>query len=100
LISTRTCGETGFAQIDEHILSVNNIIQQTLEHIDTPGWSGNLIDVLAALKSYRLTDILETRKENPPEGLIPNQKTRFLMIPPEHRHQVAPVLDALKEIES
>jgi hypothetical protein len=34
--------------------------------------------------------------ENPDSGFIPNMKIKVLMIPPEHRVKIKPILNALQ----
>jgi len=39
LVSRRNCGEKGYAEIDDFVLSVSTVFLQTIEHVDAEGWS-------------------------------------------------------------
>jgi hypothetical protein len=99
LVSRHNCGEKGYAEVDDFVISVNTVILQTIEHADVQGCTGNLVDVLSLLssednqKSYRSNEL--TCKKS---GLIPNYPLSVLMIPPEHRTRMQPILKALREI--
>jgi len=100
LVSRHNCGEHGFAEIDDFVLSVNTVFLQTIEHVDTGGCSGNLVDVLqtmwdndkrAAYKSGAL--------HCSANKLVVNQPLEVLMIPPEHRFAMEPILQELRQIK-
>jgi len=97
MLSRHPCGERGYADLDDWLLTVNTVFLQTIEHIDCPGGFGNLQDVLLALGSE------ERRKAyhegQPPlhaEGLIPNRPAPMLMVPPEHRDRIQPLLEEMQ----
>jgi hypothetical protein len=46
LVSRNNCGETGYAEIDEFVLSVNTVFLQTLEHVDVNGCTRSIIGLL------------------------------------------------------
>ncbi len=98
-VSKYSCREKGYAEVDEFILSVNNIFLQYIEHIDLQGCSGNLTDVLLyfesseARRNYR-EGLLNCTKNN----LISNRSIPALMIPPEHRLKIQPILQALLKL--
>ncbi len=95
-VSKHSCSEKGYAKVDEFILSVNNIFLQYIEHIDSQGCSGNLLDVLLYFESsegrqnYR--DGVSNCAEN---NLVSNRSIPALMIPPEHRLKIQPILQAI-----
>ncbi len=99
LVSRHSCGQKGYADMDDFVLSVNTVFLQTIEHVDAGGCSGNLVDVLRAMsveqnrEAYR-NDILHCTGN----GLIANQPLEVLMIPPEHRTQIEPILQELRQI--
>jgi len=97
LVSTRTCAETGCAEMDPFVLSVNNLFLQAIEHFDTPGFSGNLTDMLLWLDSGNRSEPTRT-DANIPNGLIANQPISALLIPQEHRARIQPILSALNRI--
>jgi hypothetical protein len=100
LVSRHNCGENGYAEIDDFVLSVNTVFLQTIEHVDAAGCSGNLVDVLQAMSE-------ENNREAYCSGalhcsankLIPNQPLEVLMIPPEHRTKMEPILQELRQIK-
>lgn len=99
LVSRQECGKEGHAEIDEFVLSVNTVFLQTIEHMDADGCTGNLLDILGVMvhKENRLR--YEEGKLNcRPPGLIANQPLKILMIPPEHRTRMEPILKSLQEI--
>lgn len=96
MVSKRPCGEAGFADMDEFVLTVNNLFLQYIEHIDRPGMSGNLEDVIGFLTSNKRRNAYVSGKIfEPMQPLIPNAPIPALMIPPRHRQRVQPILAAL-----
>ncbi|MEH0020509.1 MAG: hypothetical protein V6Z89_12690 [Desulfobacter sp.] len=106
MISEAVCRNAGYAQMPPLALTISNVIQQYIEHMDAGGISGNLTDMLGLY--------LETggpggergnvppylALENPEEfdktkRFIRNRKIPALMIPPEHRSQMPPILEKL-----
>ncbi|MFW6333716.1 MAG: YkgJ family cysteine cluster protein [Desulfosalsimonas sp.] len=91
MISLHPCRSEGSASIDEFTLTVNTMFLQIIEHLDRDGFSGNLTDVLLRLASReenRETDI----------STIPNRPIPALMIPPDHRSRIMPLLNTLNHI--
>lgn len=100
MVSARNCARTGFADMDPFILTVNDVFMQHLEHIDAQGYTGNFADVMQFLDSD------DNRKQYiaghlgpPPEGLVDNQPVFVLMIPPEHRERIQPILGQIRGIQ-
>ena len=99
MVSTRNCHETGYAEVDPFVISVNNLFFQTIENIDSSGLSGNLIDVLLFLESEdNRKHYVEHNLERINTELIPNCPVKSLMIPPEHRVRIKPILDKIGRI--
>lgn len=100
MVSRHDCRKTGYAEIDPLVLTVGDLFLQHIEHIDAKGYSGNFSDILlflhqpAAAAGYQ-----QGQLGAPPEGLLANQPLFTLMIPPEHREAVAPVLTAIRAIK-
>jgi len=98
MVSTRQCAESGIADMDDFTLTVNHVFLQYIEHIDKNGYSGNLSDVLARA-------ILQEPKDSGGSSailqntLIPNAPMKALLIPPEHREKIAPILSAIQAIK-
>ncbi len=99
-ISRKNCAETGFADIDEFTASVNTVFLQTIEHLDADGCCGNLIDVLHVMASEdKRRAYAEDRLKCETNGLIVNWSLKVLMIPPEHRTRMEPILQELRQIK-
>lgn len=99
-VSRKNCAEMGYADIDEFTASVNTVFLQTIEHLDADGCSGNLIDVLQVMTSEGnrrayAKDLLKCETN----GLIVNWSLKVLMIPPEHRTKMEPILQELRNIK-
>jgi hypothetical protein len=101
LVSRHNCGEKGFAEIDDFVLSVNTVFLQTIEHIDSGGCTGNLVDVLQAMSDEKKRkDYCTSALHCSVNKLIPNQPLQVLMIPPEHREKMEPILKELRGIKA
>jgi hypothetical protein len=99
LVSRHNCGNTGYAEIDEFVLSVNTVFLQTIEHVDAGGCSGNLVDILLTMSEKEKrekysNDVLHCSANR----LIPNHPLEVMMIPPEHRQKMEPILEKLRQI--
>ena len=99
LVSRHDCGKEGYAEIDDFVLSANTLFLQTIEHMDAGGCTGNLLDILGvmALKGNRQA-YAEGKLKCLSAGLIANQPLKVLMIPPEHRSRMEPILKSLRNI--
>jgi hypothetical protein len=99
LVSRHNCGEKGYAEIDDFVLSVNTVFLQTIEHVDAGGCSGNLVDVLQAMSVEQNREAYGSSALHCSSNkLIPNQPLEVLMIPPEHRTRIEPILEKLRQI--
>jgi len=83
LVSRNNCGDKGYAEIDDFVLSVNTVFLQTIEHLDIHGCADNLTDVLDFMLAednwaeYDTATLGCTKT-----GLISNHPLTVLMIPP------------------
>jgi len=88
------------AEMDPFVLTVNNVFLQYIEHIDQHGFSGNFTDVLLFMesednrKSYGMKDLTDTGEE-----LIKNLPMTLLLVPPEHKNKIKPIINSLKTIK-
>jgi Fe-S-cluster containining protein len=99
LVSRHDCGEKGHAEIDDFVLSMNTVFLQTIEHADVSGCTGNLTDVLEMLSAGDNWAAYENSTLSCKNtGLISNHPLKVLMIPPEHRTQMEPILNSLRKI--
>jgi len=100
LVSRYNCADKGYAEIDDFVLSVNTVFLQTIEHVDAGGCSGNLVDVLNALSiENNRRAYCNSTLHCSANKLIPNQPLEVLMIPPEHRREMEPILQELRQIK-
>lgn len=112
MMSQVYCRNTGYAQVPPLALTQTHIFLQYIEHLDFQGFSGNLADMLAFYLDKRNLDL--SGGGNPAPGLpnpvpgylsfeimkrsgktetfIQNMKIQGLMVPPEHRAAVSPLL--------
>lgn len=102
MVSQSICRRGDAARMPEFILTLNTVLLQYIEGLDVPGLSGNLIDVLNFLDApqNRLND--EQQQVPAHRGsLLKNRPVSVLMVPPEHRAEMQPVLAAIQaEIKS
>jgi hypothetical protein len=99
MVSSRTCATGGAADMDPFIVTVNTVFQQTIEHIDVMGCTGNFTDVLAHLHVEAYRDRYRTgRLLCQSVDLLPNRPLKVLMVPPEHQGRIQPILNTLKRI--
>jgi Fe-S-cluster containining protein len=99
MVSTKQCAETGVAEIDDFTITVNHVFLQYIEHIDQNGFSGNLSDVLAHTIFNESADTgsqVTIRQTT----LIKNTPLSALLVPPEHRKKIEPILAALRAIKA
>lgn len=99
LVSRHNCGNLGYAELDDFVLSVNTVFLQTIEHVDASGCSGNLIDILWTMADgKKREDYRNLALHCSANRLIPNQPLEVMMIPPEHREKMEPILQELRQI--
>ena len=97
--STRRCEEGGHADLEDFQLTLNHLFMQVIEHLDCPGWSANLTDMLLHLqKQDDLKSPGHSDTGGPGPALPANQPARVLMIPPQHRQRTAPIVEELQRI--
>ena len=98
-VSRTFCGEAGFADVDDFVLTVNTVFLQTLEHVDAGGCTGNLADIVATLTLEDNRRAYETGSlECTQNGLVQNHNLKILMVPPAHVERIQPILKALQGI--
>jgi hypothetical protein len=76
------------------------VFLQHLEHIDAQGYTGNFADVMQFLSSAENRAGYTGGRLGPaPAGLAANQPVFVLMIPPEHRQRIQPLLSQIRSIQ-
>jgi hypothetical protein len=100
LMSKHDCSKAGFAEVDSFVMTLNTLCMQFVEQIDFMGFSGNFADVLLLMASKENRDNYKKNiLKHPGTDFVSNIKVKVLMVPPEHREKVQPVLDALLSIK-
>ncbi|MDA8140947.1 MAG: hypothetical protein M0036_20050 [Desulfobacteraceae bacterium] len=98
MVSRSQCVRGGAAEIPDEVLSANHLLMQFIEAIDVPGLSGNLTDMLLLLCDAQLRGQAESGTGiAPPQGMAANQPIPVLMVPPEHRARLQPLIRAVQE---
>jgi len=99
MVSRVTCREGGCAEMPPLLLSASEVCMQVIEHLDAAGCSGNLVDVLHCLREaenrrrYR-----QGRLACREHRLVPNRPMPTLMIPPDQRRSLAPLVQQLSAV--
>jgi hypothetical protein len=98
-VSRRTCRTTGCAEVDDVVLTVNTVFLQVLEHLDRPGCQGNFATLLALMsRPGPAAAYAAGHLDGHAWGLLPNRPLTILMVPPEHRGALAPLLGDLRRL--
>jgi hypothetical protein len=98
MVSTRPCEAVGYATIDDFLVTVNTVFQQTIEDLDAGGATGNLSDLLPLLGRPDVKEIYARGRLDPAAlNLAPNRRMPALMVPPEHRARMAPIIERLRK---
>ncbi len=96
MLSSSDCAANGDAEMPPFILSINNVMMQYIEAIDRPGITDNLLDVLGFVaqegsrQGYR-----EGKSPDAWMGMPANRSFPVLMVPPEHRSAIRPLMQSL-----
>ena len=99
-VSKHDCRKEGYSEVDPFVITANTLFLQFVEHVDAMGFSGNFTDVLLLLASKENRDHYKINTlKRAGAGFIPNLQITVLMIPPEHRIKIKPLLDALMRIK-
>lgn len=95
MVSSTDCAYSGEADMPDFVLAANNLISQFIEALDHAGRFGNLADILLLLSAPAAVP----PQEHPSlEKMAANRSIPVLMIPPEHRQRMQPLLRALQQI--
>jgi Fe-S-cluster containining protein len=99
MVSKTDCRKTGSAQMPPWVLTVSNVFLQAIEHLDQDGYSGNLSDMLLALTGSEITHHGKQNHHLKDKSLfVKNEPISCLMIPPDHRAQMAPIVRNLSDL--
>jgi hypothetical protein len=95
MVSLTDCAHSGEADMPDFVLAANNLISQFIEALDQAGRFGNLADILLLLTAPATA---LPQRHPPLETVAANRPIPVLMIPPEHRQRMQPLLRALQQI--
>lgn len=99
MVSRSDCAGHGAADMPDEVLAANTLVLQFIEAIDEGGLTGNLADVLLHLARMERSDAYECKeRQSYADGLAANQPIPCLMVPPEQRERVAPLMHAIRRI--
>jgi Fe-S-cluster containining protein len=97
MVSQDTCSGEDAAQMPDFILALNTVLLQYIEGLDSSGLSGNLTDVLHFMDNPQNRRDYERQLVLEPQGpLLKNRPVSVLMVPPEQRAGMQPVLAAIQ----
>jgi len=100
MVSRQNCGFIGYADMPSWVISINNVLMQYIEHIDAKGFSGNFTDIMFFLNDPKnVDDYAKDRLGTCPKPLLNNQPVYILMVPPEDRSRLEPLLKAIRSIK-
>ena len=94
LISQVTCQKVGYARMPPFVLTLNNLFQQVVEHMDARGTSGNLTDMILWQAESGHKDALSPL----PAYILNNCRAPVFMVPPEHQEQIRPLMMKLSAL--
>lgn len=99
MMSQEICSMEGSAIMNDDVVTLNTVILQFLEHIDIPGFYGNLTDILSYLKT---NDFLGMDGEHSSQetrlNILKNNQIKMLLVPPDHREKILPAIEKLQAI--
>lgn len=97
--SRADCAATGFADMDDFSVTVSTVLMQYVEQIDADGCSGNFADIMGLFASAaNRAFYAEGRLPCTEPDLVNNRPISALMIPPEHRQRIQPLLEQIARI--
>jgi hypothetical protein len=97
--SRADCAVTGFADMDDFSVTVSTVMMQYVEHIDADGCSGNFADIMSLFASAaNRAFYAEGELPCTENGLVNNRPIPALIIPPEHRRRIRPLLERIAQI--
>ena len=99
MVSRSDCAAHRAADMPDEVLAANTLVLQFIEAIDDGGLTGNLTDVLLHLSQMERPDAYQSKERRSfSDELAANRPIPCLMVPPEQRERVAPLLQAIRRI--
>jgi len=96
-VSESNCMENGYAKVDPFVLTVNSLFLQYIEHVDKDGYFGNLTDILLLMQTEESRKLFEKGiLKNEDTWMIRNRPIKAILVPPEHKARIEPILKALQ----
>ncbi len=98
MVSKNRCETSGFAEMNDLTLTINNALMQYIEHTDDKGLTGNLTDTLILLEERANQAAHEAETLTPPfTHFIANRPAQVLMVPPPHREAVGKIMEMIQQ---
>jgi hypothetical protein len=95
-MSKLDCRKAGYAEVDPFVMTLNTLFMQVIEQVDFMGFSGNFADVVLLMASSENRENYKNISlKHPGPDFVSNIKIKVLMVPPEHREKIKPVMDSL-----
>lgn len=96
MISSVPCQNMGYASMSSVQMSTATLFYQFIEMLDDGGYYGNFLNILEMLMLPADTQSLQLVLTKTP--LLKNQRIHYVMIPPEHRDALIPIMNSIQQI--
>jgi len=94
MVSSTPCHKTGHAAMTSFQMSVATLFYQFIEMLDINGDYGNYLDILEVLTISPETQSIQLILVK--SFLLKNQRIYQVMMPPEHRDELIPIMDEIQ----
>jgi len=96
LVSQSDCRQQGYARVEPLTITVGHVMQQYIEHVDRPGVTGNMLDLVPALRQRQRRDQYAAGDVSFLAGnFLENRSAVMLLAGAEEGAALAPILAAL-----
>ncbi|MFP4446351.1 MAG: hypothetical protein ACLFPD_08910 [Desulfosudaceae bacterium] len=96
LVSQSDCRKQGYARVEPLTITVGHVMQQYIEHVDRPGVTGNMLDLVPALRDRQRRDQYAAGEVSFLTGnFLENRPAVMLLAGAEEGPALEPILAAL-----
>jgi len=96
MVSTLSCHNAGHATMTTFQMSAATLFYQFIEMLDLGGYYGNYLNILEMLTTPPETQSIQLVMTKTP--LLRNNRIHHVMIPPEHREELIPVMNEIQNV--
>jgi len=96
MMSSTACNKTGQAIMTSFQMSVASLFYQFIEMLDIGGYYGNYLNILEMLTTSPETHSIQLVLIK--SSLLKNQRVYQVMMPPEHREELIPIMDTIQNV--